>query len=213
MTIDEVYRFIQFIANKDQRGFIKPSEFNLAATRAQLDVIEEKFKERNSHKNLDDLAPVVNVGTLAYSSPSWTYPAGFLHFVSLEIGGNAVELIGLEKLQYRVDSSIVSPSQTYPLAVMINSGFKIYNNGSTPASSGTVTMSYIKEPTAPKWTYTIVNGAPVYNGSAADAQGLTLPSSTHKDICHKIAEYVGVSLRDEDVVTFGASFGLSSKEQ
>ena len=42
MTIDEVYRFIQFIANKDQRGFIKPSEFNLAATRAQLDVIEIK---------------------------------------------------------------------------------------------------------------------------------------------------------------------------
>lgn len=59
MTIDELYRFVQFLANKDQRGFIKPSEFNLAATRAQLDIIEEKFKSENTHKNLDDLAPVV----------------------------------------------------------------------------------------------------------------------------------------------------------
>ena len=31
MTIDELYRYIQFIANKEQRGFIKPTEFNLLA--------------------------------------------------------------------------------------------------------------------------------------------------------------------------------------
>ena len=42
MTIDEIYKFVQFMANKEQRGFVKPSEFNMLAKRAQLDVLKEK---------------------------------------------------------------------------------------------------------------------------------------------------------------------------
>ena len=42
MTVDEVYKFVQFMANKEQRGYINPSEFNMLAKRAQLDVSKEK---------------------------------------------------------------------------------------------------------------------------------------------------------------------------
>ena len=42
MTIDELYRFVQLIANKEQRGFIKPSEFDLLAEQAQLDLIHDR---------------------------------------------------------------------------------------------------------------------------------------------------------------------------
>jgi len=215
MTIDELYRFVQFIANKDQRGFIKPSEFNLAATRAQLDIIEEKFKEKNSQKNLDDLAPVVEKATITYSAGTngaFTYPADFLHFVSMNFDGESVEIVGHEKLKNLLDSQILAPSASYPVAVMIDEGFEIYNSTSE-ATSGTCILTYIKEPSAPKWTYTTVNGVSVYNASAGDAQGLTLPVSTHKDIVHKILEYVGVSLREGDLVEFGTSFGLSSKQE
>ena len=43
MTIDELYRYIQFIANKEQRGFIKPTEFNLLADRAQMELFTKRY--------------------------------------------------------------------------------------------------------------------------------------------------------------------------
>ena len=84
MTIDELYRFIQLIANKEQRGFIKPSEFNLLAQQAQLDLIHdrlaryqteaEKNKKASSaliqnHSVLDDIRTVVKKTQLVYSNP------------------------------------------------------------------------------------------------------------------------------------------------
>ena len=214
MTIDELYRFVQFLANKDQRGFIKPSEFNLAATRAQLDIIEEKFKSENTHKNLDDLAPVVEKATITFNSAgngAFSFPTRFLHFISMTFDGSTVELLGHEKLQNRLSSELVAPTAAYPVAVMIDDGFEIFAS-STEATSGTCIITYIKEPLAPTWTSTVVNGVAVYNASASDAQELTLPTSTHKDILHKILEYVGVSSREQDITAFGSSFDESSKE-
>tara|TARA_R100001224_G_scaffold59180_1_gene35070 strand:+ start:2404 stop:3039 length:636 start_codon:yes stop_codon:yes gene_type:complete len=211
MTIDELYRFVQFLANKDQRGFIKPSEFNLAATRAQLDIIEEKFKSENTHKNLDDLAPVIDKATITHTNGAFSFPTRFLHFVSMTFDSSTVELIGHEKLQNRLSSALVAPTTSYPVAVMIDTGFEIFTS-SSEATSGTCVITYVKEPLAPKWTSTVVNGAPVYNSSAADAQELTLPTSTRKDILHKVLEYVGVSLREQDITAFGSSFNESSKE-
>ena len=83
MTIDELYRFIQLVANKEQRGFIKPSEFNLLAQQAQLDLIHdrvarykteaEKAKGASSayvqnHSVLDDIRTVIRKAQLRYRS-------------------------------------------------------------------------------------------------------------------------------------------------
>jgi len=79
MTINELYKFIQFIANKEQRGFIKPSEFNMLAERAQIDLIHDrvaryKAKDRPSevlelsHSVLDDIRTVVEKKLLVFNN-------------------------------------------------------------------------------------------------------------------------------------------------
>ena len=79
MTIDELYKFIQFIANKEQRGFIKPSEFNMLAKRAQIDLIHDRvarYKGKDkpseileqSHSVLDDIRTVVERKKLIYNN-------------------------------------------------------------------------------------------------------------------------------------------------
>ena len=79
MTIDELYKFIQFIANKEQRGFIKPSEFNMLAERAQIDLINDRvarYKGKDkasevlelSHSVLDDIRTVVERRLLVYNN-------------------------------------------------------------------------------------------------------------------------------------------------
>ena len=98
MTIDELYSFIQFMANKEQRGFIKPSEFNMLAERAQIDLIHDrvaryKAKDRPSsaleqnHSVLDDIRTVIKRENLVFNNVfipeqvilNWaqTYPTDF----------------------------------------------------------------------------------------------------------------------------------------
>ena len=113
MTIDELYRFVQLIANKEQRGFIKPSEFNLLAQQAQLDLIHDRvarYKTESeamskgskvlvqNHSVLDDIRSVVFRKQLVYDSSGlgvWKYPVNefnsatnkeegeYLHFLRL----------------------------------------------------------------------------------------------------------------------------------
>jgi len=47
ISIDTVYQRVLAIANKEQRGYITPQEFNLMANQAQLDMFEQYFYELN----------------------------------------------------------------------------------------------------------------------------------------------------------------------
>ena len=43
MTIDEIYRLVQTFANKEQRGFITPTDFNLLAKQAELELYNKRL--------------------------------------------------------------------------------------------------------------------------------------------------------------------------
>ena len=43
ISVDTVYQRVLAIANKEQRGYITPQEFNLFANQAQMDIFEQYF--------------------------------------------------------------------------------------------------------------------------------------------------------------------------
>lgn len=45
VNIDDVYQKVLVLANKEQRGYITPQEFNLLADKAQLDIITQYFHD------------------------------------------------------------------------------------------------------------------------------------------------------------------------
>jgi hypothetical protein len=47
VNIDTVYQRVLSIANKEQRGYITPQEFNLFANQAQMDIFEQYFYDKN----------------------------------------------------------------------------------------------------------------------------------------------------------------------
>tara|TARA_R110000737_G_scaffold55274_2_gene78230 strand:- start:1010 stop:1765 length:756 start_codon:yes stop_codon:yes gene_type:complete len=47
VSIDTVYQKVLAIANKEQRGYITPQEFNLFADQAQMDIFEQYFYDEN----------------------------------------------------------------------------------------------------------------------------------------------------------------------
>ena len=47
VSIDTVYQRVLAIANKEQRGYVTPQEFNILANQAQMDIFEQYFYDKN----------------------------------------------------------------------------------------------------------------------------------------------------------------------
>lgn len=219
MTIDELYRFVQYVSNKEQRGFIKPSEFDLLAKRSQLDLIKDRVgkpssasKEEGYKPNsafFDELYPVISLNvSLSYSNDSWNFPANYLYFLGCARGSSslgsatAVEIVNAGQFQKRVKSPLAGPSAESPIGLISSIGIRVFTS-TTEQTTGTVTLSYIKTPADPKWDYVTVNNIEVYNANGSTE--LTLPESAHLEIAHRILTYVGVNLREADMVQYSAA--------
>ena len=47
INVDTVYQTVQALANKEQRGYVTPQEFNLFANQAQMEIFEQYFYDLN----------------------------------------------------------------------------------------------------------------------------------------------------------------------
>ena len=65
VKIDTVYQTVLALANKEQRGYITPQEFNLFADHAQMSIFEQYFYDLNQFKrvpgNQSDYADMVTI--------------------------------------------------------------------------------------------------------------------------------------------------------
>ena len=52
VSIDTVYQRVLAIANKEQRGYITPQEFNLLANQAQMQIFEQYFYDLNQFERI-----------------------------------------------------------------------------------------------------------------------------------------------------------------
>ena len=79
VNIDTVYQTVQALANKEQRGYITPQEYNLFANQAQQDIFEqylydlEAFRERRpmQHQLGDSVSMLMNKLKNFYSINSY----------------------------------------------------------------------------------------------------------------------------------------------
>tara|TARA_R100001082_G_scaffold46480_1_gene24794 strand:- start:22967 stop:23710 length:744 start_codon:yes stop_codon:yes gene_type:complete len=53
VNIDRVYQRVLVLANKEQRGYITPQEFNLLANHAQMDIFEQYFYDLNQFRRMN----------------------------------------------------------------------------------------------------------------------------------------------------------------
>jgi len=122
----------------------------------------------------------------------------------LDINTNTpVEIVSVENLQQVLRSSLAKPSIEYPVA-LISGG----SNGSKRISvfPDTISKLYIWHYTYtnnPKWNYVTIAGKPVYD--ASNSVGFMLNPNTHGEIVIKILEYLGVSIREADVVQYATA--------
>lgn len=143
-------------------------------------------------------------------------PDDWYTLISVEYNSLEVERIMQHKLISLVNSNITAPTVGYPA---------YYQNGATTGVGGNsitiypttitsgVTVSYVRYPLDPKWTYTTVSGSPVFNQSATDYQDFELPAVDQNGLVLKILQYAGINIRDMAVAKAAAEEEIITNQQ
>jgi hypothetical protein len=106
-----------------------------------------------------------------------------------------IDVIPEDKEYYRLGSSIVPPTKKYPVAVLKSTYYQVY-----PIDISTIKISYLSQPVAPVWGYTMVKGRPVYN--AATSVDFNWPDVAINDIVTRMCSYIGISIKDNELLEY-----------
>ena len=146
INVNQVYKTVLLILNKEQRGYLTPDEFNKIATQAQLEIFESYFEELNQQYRLPDnnseyadrlknlrekLSVFQESGSCSYVGPYFSLPTNSSTAVSAQI--------------------TTTTSQVYPIPL---------NAGETDSGQISVTMSdasNVQQPLAEFTDWTVSN--------------------------------------------------------
>ena len=213
VSVDTVYQRVLAIANKEQRGYITPQEFNLFANQAQMDIFEQYFYDlnqflrvRGNNKEYSDMVTLLEEKiSLFEESASIQYNAtGGYHDVSTvtsEIyrigsilttpGYRICERVGKKEIVLLNNSPLIKPGSSNPVYVLgENNNIYVYPTGIT----SDLEINFIKKPNRVEWQYTVVGDKALWTGNIDFDFELHVSEET--DLVFKILELAGISTKD-----------------
>ena len=217
VSVDTVYQKVLTIANKEQRGYITPQEFNLLASKAQLEIFENYFhdikmaerKPKNQNGYADEvemvyekLHPFMATSTSISAGPTYALPSNLYKIDTISYNGNEVVELSKKEILYTENNPLTKAATNRivyvrePLSSFIRN-IRLYP---TPTLSDTYPqIAYWKIPIDPKWTFVVVSEKALYNASASDAQNFELDISEEENLVTRILRLVGVIIKQPDI--------------
>jgi len=213
VNIDTVYQRVLAFANKEQRGYITPQEFNLFANQAQLEVFEQYFYDLNQaarvHGNdtiYADVDDMLEEKIQVFEVTSATYVAADIYRLhSVRYNNTNCEI--LRKLDFNDVMSggpLTAPSDTRPVANVSGGILRVV--GSDNLTLIPDEISYVKKPTKAVWDYFVLNDKALY--SVNTSVNFELHPSEESELVYKILKYAGLSMKRDDLARGGQ--GLES---
>ena len=226
ISVDRVYQKVLALANKEQRGYITPQEFNLFADHAQMEIFEQYFYdleqfERDVSSDVDSLIQQkIQMFEKSYGAIVYGYEIpNNVHKVShIYLHDNQTE--HREYLEKRnagefikiKSGSLLNNSLTTPIYYIYNN--KIYfHHGAGSMESGRYTyiLHTIEKPNTPQWSYVISGENALFNPNGSiDFQ---LHSSEENELVTKILSLAGVAIKDVQLAQVAAGKEASVTQQ
>jgi len=223
VLIDTVYQRVLAIANKEQRGYITPQEFNLFANQAQTNIFEQYFydinqydrvpKNATEYSNLEDitddkLAPFkrkqpapTNLGPGLFEIPDYVYKLGTVKFQEKHI----VDQVQEDELININNSPLTKPNTTRPVYTRYGATAGEVIQVYPTSIVSQLTYTYVKKPAKVNWGYAVVGGNALYD--ATTAVNFELHPSEEKKLVLKILALCGILLKDSGL------YASSSQEE
>ena len=221
VLIDRVYQKVLALANKEQRGYITPLEFNLFADHAQMEIFEQYFYDLGQFKRRPG-------STTEYSDPVNLIEEKLYHFKNNTALTNGMDLNSIPDFYMLSDVYRIATGSTYqteggydksipveelnhmdllktqnsPLTWATQSRpiYYIRNNNISfsplPVAGESFGGYYFKSPTSPNWNYTIASGNPLHIPIPGVTQDFELHSSEENALVMKILQLAGVAIKD-----------------
>ena len=238
VSIDTVYQKVQAIANKEQRGYITPQEFNLLANQAQLDIFEQYFYDLNQFRRVngndtvygdmvDFLEEKIDIFRAAigqsitsnftvvgngYRLPSYIY-----RIDQVRINDKQCQRLTGKKYNLVRTSPLTKPTPARPIftiredVILVNDGVSDDGNGYVDFEEKSINISYIKKPTSPKWNGFNVGTGFLYNETGSN--NFDLHGSEENKLVIKILQLAGVSIKDPNLYQIASAEDTKNIQQ
>ena len=228
VNIDTVYQKVLVFANKEQRGYITPQEFNLFANQAQKETFEQYFYDLNQfsrvHGDSGEYSDIIhNINekiaifetTSSFSNGSFNGSANNLYRLGTVIydhdtlGDIEVEEVQQNEILYINASPLTTPTKAKPVYVRTGAAsISVY-----PSTINSVDCTYIKPPTTPEWGYFVVGNKALFDGSTTKTTHFELHQSEESELVYKILKFAGVSMKRDDVAKAGQGLEMIQSQQ
>jgi len=142
---------------------------------------------------------VPSTSTLGLSANIFTIGENYRIYSNTNI--TEVERVTQRKIFNLTSSNLTAPTKQFPCYVLDGNIVTVYP--STILNAGDVHSQYIRYPKDPKWTFVSLSGGePLFDSSQSDFQDFELPLSDQPQLIMKICQYVGIEIREPEVVKF-----------
>jgi len=221
ISIDTVYQRVLALANKEQRGYITPQEFNLFADQAQNEIFEQYFYDLNQYarqsegsEEYSNIVSNINEKIVPFEKVSNITVAGVVSANDLYRLGTVVyqgltkvEEVQENEIHYIISSPLTQPTFDRPIYIRNN----INSITTYPANLTNLTCNYIKKPTKPNWGYVVLDGKAMFD--SINATNFELHPSEENELVYKMLQFAGVSIKGEYLAKAGKIFEQSQVQQ
>ena len=234
VSIDTVYQRVLAMANKEQRGYVTPQEYNLLANQAQMQIFESYFYSKNRREKLDHdhedhestetdlvelmskkLAPFTTIQTVTsgHTFPPTVSSDPVFQTGKIWYNGRVCQYVEPTEVEFMKDSVRHSAATDGRGPVWTNSntsGRDILVYAPAVKTSG-ITCECITRPDPVAWGYIVVNGKALYNSNTST--DFPLHISEEDTLVNKILELAGVVINKPGLVTIAANQNQNEFQQ
>ena len=216
VSIDTVYQRVLAIANKEQRGYITPQEYNLLANQAQMNIFESYFYTKNQRNRLEPdanpetsetdidqlisrkLAPFTTIQTVVNGN---TFPTHY-QIGAIFHNGYVCRKMDRNEIKRMLTSTRHAGTEPVYTDTPTTHGVDIEVYTPTTLAGGGVTCEVITKPAAAEWAYVVVNEKALYNSNGAT--NFMLHESEEDTLVMKILELAGIVMNKPGLVQIAA---------
>jgi hypothetical protein len=206
MLIDEIYKLVQAMLNKDQLGYLSPMHFNLYVNNAVRKVYNDYLTEirtavRKSNWHLDgknfakysehvrQLLEYYSFVTVLTASNGLAALPGDIEWVE-----DVFTLPETNKPSNRIDKvsySVLIDLDSSPKCSKIGTNLEI-----RPDTIVEFKLHYIRKFKPAKWTFQVFSNKPMFDPTANDFQDIDMPETAKDEIVSLTFEMAAIGIRE-----------------
>lgn len=180
--IEKFHKDVRAVLKQNKSGFVSPQDIDSFIYMATMDLLEDRVASyRANGQSFASDNDLIKFHSFSGSATERALPADVHTVVGVFIGTSEGDLLDLTTYNDRLNSVVIPPTATRPIATTYGTNILI-----EPASA-THKIKYFRIPAVCNHAFTLTNNMPVYTSSGS--VDIDLPLSLYSDLFKRVLLY------------------------